>query len=78
LETRVANADTNLMGRLRLAGVLLIIGLIVELLTLFWTHALAFMAFLGIGCLFLAAGMAVFLWTVVSTAHHHAPGQVRD
>ncbi len=35
--------------RLRLSGILIIVGLIVEGLSLIWNHPLSFVAFLGLG-----------------------------
>jgi hypothetical protein len=69
LETGIASVvQPAILSRLRIAGVLLIAGLIVELLSLFWTHPLAFMAFIAIGCVLVGIGTVIFLWMLVSTA----------
>jgi hypothetical protein len=52
--------------RLRLSGILIIVGLVVEGLSLVWNHPLSFVAFLGLGGLLLAAGIVLYLWTLVS------------
>jgi hypothetical protein len=54
--------------RLKLSGILISAGLIVEGLTLLWSHPLSFVAFLGIGGLLLAVGIVLYLWTLVSHA----------
>jgi hypothetical protein len=52
--------------RLQLSGILLILGLLVEALCLFWTRPLAFVLFLGVGGLLLAFGIVLFLFSLVS------------
>jgi uncharacterized membrane protein YczE len=67
LETGIKpHGVVRLRSRLRLAGILLIIGLLIEILSFFWVHPLAFMGFLVIGCLLLGLGIVLFLWTLVS------------
>jgi hypothetical protein len=53
--------------RLQLSGILLILGLSVEALCLFWTRPIAFVLFLGLGGLLLALGIVLFLFSLVST-----------
>ena len=55
-----------LSKRLKIAGVLFIVGVLVEGLSLLWNHPLSFVAFLGLSGLFLAAGIVLYLWTLVS------------
>ena len=50
----------------RLSGVLLIIGLCVETISLYWIHPIAFLAFFVIGGAFLGAGVLLFLYSIVS------------
>lgn len=52
--------------RIRWAGILIAAGLIVQVLTLLWTHPLAFIAFLLIGCPLVAAGVLVYLHSPVA------------
>jgi hypothetical protein len=54
--------------KLRISGILVIAGLLVEALSLVWNHPLSFVAFLGIGGLLLAAGILLYLWALVSPA----------
>jgi hypothetical protein len=52
--------------RLRWAGCLIVVGLIVQLTTFIWIHPLAFIAFMVIGCPLVAAGILLFLYSLVS------------
>ncbi len=49
----------------RLSGVMLIIGLSVEVISLYWIHPIAFLAFFVVGGTFLAAGILLFLYSIV-------------
>jgi uncharacterized membrane protein len=51
---------SQLEGRVRLAGKLILAGLLVELITLFWTHSLSFTTFAVLGIPLAVAGMAIF------------------
>ncbi len=57
---------TGFAGRLYIAGLLIAVGLVVELATLFWTHPVSMTLFLCLGAVLVLAGMAIFLWSVVS------------
>jgi hypothetical protein len=52
--------------RLQFSGLLLILGLLVEALCLFWTRPIAFVLFLGVGGLLLGLGILVYLLSLVS------------
>ncbi len=52
--------------RIRWAGILIAAGLIVQMLTLLWTHPLAFVAFLLVGCPLVAAGVLLYLYSLVA------------
>jgi hypothetical protein len=54
--------------RLRLAGMLLINGLLVEGICLLWARPLAFILLVGIGGFLCAAGIIVFLFSLVSAS----------
>jgi hypothetical protein len=49
----------------RLAGVLLIAGLCIETISLFWVHPIAFLAFFVIGGVLLAAGVLLYLSSII-------------
>ena len=57
---------TKIERRIRLAGMLLIAGLLVELVTLRWSHPTAFLFFLLLGGALMALGIAVYLFSLVS------------
>jgi hypothetical protein len=52
--------------RVRVAGVFILLGLVVEGLSLMWNHPLSFVAFIGIGGLLLAAGVVTYLFMLLS------------
>lgn len=58
--------DRVIHKKLRLAGILIAAGLVMEALTLVWNHPLSFLAFLAAGVLLILIGMALYLWTIVS------------
>lgn len=59
----------------RLSGGLLIAGLCIEAISLFWIHPLAFLAFFVIGGTFLGAGILLFLYSIV---FHPSPTNGND
>lgn len=52
--------------RLLVSGWLIAAGLTVVLATLFWNHPVSMTVFLCLGSVLVLAGMALFLWSVVS------------
>ena len=63
--TMTSEVPATLQARLRIAGILSIAGLTVEMVTCFWVHPLAFLSFLFIGCGLLGLGIFLFLWTLL-------------
>lgn len=63
-ETQAENAF--IPKRLRLAGMFIIAGVLVQGLSLVWNHPLSFLAFLGIGDLAVFVGIVVYLAALVS------------
>jgi len=57
---------TKIEKRIRLAGLLLIAGLLVELGSLHWSHPTAFLFFLLLGGALMAAGIVIYLLSLVS------------
>jgi hypothetical protein len=49
----------------RLSGILLVIGLCVEAISLFWIHPLAFLSFFVVGGGFLGAGVLLYLSSII-------------
>jgi predicted membrane channel-forming protein YqfA (hemolysin III family) len=62
--TQALSASTS--TRLRMAGAFVLAGLVVEALSLWWNHPLAFVAFLVIGGLLLAIGIVIYLLAVLA------------
>lgn len=59
-------AIIGLQKRLRLAGMLLVSGLLVEAICLLWARPLAFILLVCGGGLLCAAGIVVYLYSLVS------------
>jgi len=60
------NHLTRLEKRLRIAGILILAGLLVELATLKWSHPTAFLFFLFLGGSLIAIGMLFYMYSIVS------------
>lgn len=61
----------NIMERrLQIAGVIIILGLLVEALSLLGRGAVAFLIFVGVGGTLLALGVAAYLLALVRTGAH--------
>jgi len=58
---------TKIERRIRLAGALLIAGLLIEIVTLRWSHPTAFLFFLLLGGSLMALGIGVYLLSLVSS-----------
>jgi hypothetical protein len=58
--------------RLQLSGTLLILGLLVEAFCLLAAKPIAFVIFVAVGGLLLFAGVALFLFSLVSTPRAHS------
>lgn len=52
--------------RLQIAGVLILLGLVVEALCLLWSTPIAFVIFVSIGGLSMFVGIVLFLYSLVS------------
>ena len=65
MRTMKANEPLN-PRLLRVSGILVILGLLVEALTLVWNHPIAFSVSLFVGGGFLVSGIMVFLYTFVT------------
>ena len=63
----------TLEGSLRVAGGLVFVGVLTAFPTLFWTHALSFMAFTGISGGLIAAGVGVYLFSLLRFLLHPTP-----
>jgi hypothetical protein len=52
--------------RIRWSGIFVVAGLVVQMLTLLWTHPLAFMCFILVGCPLVGLGILLFLYLIVA------------
>lgn len=57
------------------AGALVVVGLLVEALTLFWSHPTAFLFFAGFGAGLVVLGIALYLWTVLRAQPAPTPAE---
>lgn len=71
METGELNPTTSaIQPRLRLAGVLIVLALLIELFSLFWNRPIAFLVFMFGGGVLLAAGILIYLYSLVSLPIH--------
>jgi hypothetical protein len=61
-----AVTQSSLSRRLRLSGLLVSLGLIIEVITMLWSHPTAFLAFLFLGGSLVAAGVLLYLFAIAS------------
>jgi len=59
--------DISLSRELRIAGILVILGLAVTILSLIWKAPLSFLMFAGIGGTLTVVGIIVYLYSLVSS-----------
>jgi energy-converting hydrogenase Eha subunit E len=52
--------------RLRIAGILVALGLVILFLTIFWNHPLAFVVFLAVGVPITLAGILLYLFSLLA------------
>lgn len=62
----MTNNANSLERRLRLSGLLLILGLLTEAICLFWARPISFVALVAVGGALLLLGVALFLVSIVS------------
>ena len=68
-EATVSKASESARG-LRHAGLLITLGLIVELITLNWAHPTAFLAFAFFGATLVALGVIRYVYVVLGPSPH--------
>lgn len=61
-----ATGATPPRRRLSWAAWLIAIGLLIEVVSLIWSHPTAFLLFLAPGAVLVAAGVVLFLWEIVN------------
>ena len=57
-------ASVGIEKRLRLAGMLLIVGLVVEAICLQWARPIAFILLVVVGGLYVAGGIVLYLYSL--------------
>jgi len=63
----ISTADTSRRRRrLSLAAWMIAAGLVIELVSLIWSHPTAFLLFLAPGAVLVAVGVAAFLWEIAT------------
>jgi hypothetical protein len=66
-------AEQRMTRYVRISGVLIILGLVVEALSLIRIHPLSFLAFMFIGGGLLVAGVVTYLYSLVAVASLPSP-----
>ena len=62
-------SENPLERRLQVSGMLLILGLLTEMVCLFWARPLSFLAFISVGGALLLLGILVYLLSVLAIRH---------
>jgi hypothetical protein len=62
----MSGAEQRMTRRLRISGILIILGLLVEALSLIRIHPLSFLGFMFIGGGLLAAGVVTYLYSLAA------------
>lgn len=62
----MAENTPRLQQRLKIAAYLLIAGLMVEVLTLYWSGPISFMLFIGLGGTLVGLGIILYLIAIVA------------
>jgi hypothetical protein len=57
----------RLHHRLKLSGILISVGILVEIATLYWSHPLTFVAFILLGGTLVGLGVLLYLYSLVSS-----------
>jgi len=61
-------SDAKMQRRVRVSGLLVVLGLVIELVSLLWSHPTAFVLFLVPGALLMALGILLYLFSLVSVS----------
>jgi RsiW-degrading membrane proteinase PrsW (M82 family) len=61
----------SMSRRLRISGILVMAGLVVEALCLIWSRPIAFVVLACVGGALIGLGVLFFLYSLVSVAHPH-------
>jgi len=61
----MSNAASRLHHKLKTSAGIIILGLVVEVVTLYWSNPTSFILFLGVGALLVGVGIAIYLTAIV-------------
>ena len=59
--------------RLRISGLLVGVGLLLQFFTIFWNHPLSFLLFLALGIPLTLAGVLIYLISLLAASRGNAP-----
>jgi hypothetical protein len=62
----MSQQGTYISKKLRVAGIFIILGLLIEALSLLWNHPLSFLAFVSVGGALLVFGVLIYLLALLS------------
>jgi hypothetical protein len=65
--------EAKIAPKLRNAGLLICLGILVEAFTLGWNNPIAFLIFLGLGGLLVFLGIVIYLLSLVSGSETRGP-----
>lgn len=68
-------AVSSIERRIHLAGIVIAVGLLVQVLTLLWIHPLAFVAFSLVGTPLVVAGSLFYLYSLVAREQSKGGGR---
>ena len=57
--------SVGLHRRLQLSGILMAAGLLIQMVTLYWAHPLAFVLFIVVGGTLVTVGILLYLYAIV-------------
>jgi hypothetical protein len=58
--------SSRLQRKLKTAAYLLIAGLLIEGITLYWAHPTSFLLFISLGSILIVTGIAIYLFAIVT------------
>jgi hypothetical protein len=66
---------SKMQRRIRTSSTLVLLGLIVELVSLLWSHPTAFVVFLVLGASLMGVGIVIYFYSLVSIPESSAAGE---
>jgi hypothetical protein len=70
---RGSDLHPKVARRIRISGVLLLLGMAVEVISLMWSNPTAFLVFSSVGFFFFAAGLGFYLFSLVVVRWNPVP-----